>query len=136
DDLSAARAAAAERRELNRQLSDLHREITELAPRDIANNLPAGMDARRRRASELRGRLAKEMESLALAALPTYQGIEAEIAATHREGEELAASIVTAEAAVGGPRQVLSETTASLQALQQRLRRVCKGVQVWVAVPI
>ena len=121
DDLSAARAAAAERRELSRQFSDLHREITELAPRDVANNLPAGLDARRRRANELRGRLAKEMKSLALIVLPTYQEIEAEIAATHQEGEELAAGIVTAEAAVGGPRQVLSETTTSLQALQQRL---------------
>ncbi|MGO9357075.1 MAG: AAA family ATPase [Xanthobacteraceae bacterium] len=121
ENLTAARYAVAQRRELDRQLADVRREIAGLAPRDPATKLAAGLDARQTRVRELQGRLKTELEVLSLAALPTTAEIAKEIAETHDRAEQLAAAIGTADAAVEGPKGVLAEATATLQELKQRL---------------
>ena len=121
ENLTAARHALAQRRELERQLTDVRREITGLAPRDPSTKLAAGLDARQTRVSELRGRLKTELEALSLSALPTGAEIAEEIVETHDRAEQLAADIQTAEAALEGPKSVLAEATTALQEIEQRL---------------
>jgi chromosome segregation ATPase len=121
ENLTAARYAVAQRRELDRQLADVRREIAGLAPRDPATKLAAGLDARQTRVRELQGRLKTELEVLGLSALPTSEEIAKEIAETHDRAGQLAAEIGPAEAAVEGPKSVLAEATATLQELEQRL---------------
>lgn len=119
--LTAARHALAERRELDRQLAEVRREIAGLAPRDPSTKLAAGLDARQTRVSELRGRLKKELDGLTLSALPSAVEIAKEIAETHDRAEQLASDIQTAEAALDGPKGVLAEATATLQEHKNRL---------------
>ena len=119
--LTAARHALAERRELDRQLAEVRREIAGLAPRDPSTKLAAGLDARQTRVSELRGRLKKELDGLTLSALPSAVEIAKEIAETHDRAEQLASDIQTAEAALDGPKGVLAEATATLQEHKHRL---------------
>jgi energy-coupling factor transporter ATP-binding protein EcfA2 len=119
--LTAARHAVAKRRELERQLGDVRREIASLAPRDPSTKLAAGVDARQTRVSELRGRLKTELEMLRLSTLPTPAQIAKEIAETHDQAEQLAADIRTAEAALAGPTAVLTEGVTTLHGLEQRL---------------
>jgi hypothetical protein len=121
ENLTAARYAVAQRRELDRQLADVRREVAGLAPRDPSTKLAAGLDVRQTRVRELQGRLKTELEALGLSALPTTAEIAKEIAETHDRAEQLAAGIGTAEAAVEGPKGVLAEATATLQELEQRL---------------
>ena len=66
ENLTAARYAVAQRRELDRQLADIRREIVGLAPKDPATKLAAGLDARQTRVRELQGRVKTEMEALGL----------------------------------------------------------------------
>jgi hypothetical protein len=121
ENLTAARYAVAQRRELDRQLADVRREVAGLAPRDPSTKLAAGLDVRQTRVRELQGRLKTELEALGLSALPTTAEIAKKIAETHDRAEQLAAGIGTAEAAVEGPKGVLAEATATLQELEQRL---------------
>lgn len=121
ENLTSARYALAQRRELDRQLADVRREIAGLAPRDPASKLAAGLDARQTRVRELQGRLKTELEVLGLSALPTTVEIAKEITETHHKAEQLVAAIGTAEAAVEGPKGVLVEATPRLQELEQRL---------------
>lgn len=121
DNLTAARHAAAERRELERKLVDVHREIASLAPRDPSTKLAAGLDARRSRVSELRGRLKTELDVLRLSTPPPVAQIAKEIAETHDRAEQLTADIKTAEAALAGPSAVLAEAATTLHGLEQRL---------------
>ena len=123
--LTAARYAVAQRRELERRLADVRREIAGLAPRDPSSKLAAGLDALQTRVRELQGRLKTELEVLGLSALPTTAEIAKEIAETHDRARQLVADIGTAEAAVGGPKRVLAEATATLQELEQRLAGRC-----------
>ncbi len=119
--LTAARQALARRRELERQLATVRREIVGLAPRDPSTKLAAGLDARQTRVSELRGRLKTELEALSLGALPMAAEIAKEIAETHDRAEQLAADIQTAETVLEGPKGVLAEASATLQEREHRL---------------
>ena len=121
ENLTAARYAVAQRRELDRQLADIRREIVGLAPKDPATKLAAGLDARQTRVRELQGRVKTEMEALGLSTLPTSDEVAKEIAETHDRARHLAADIGTAEAAVDGPKGALAEAIATLQELEQRL---------------
>lgn len=121
EDLSAARQAAARRKEHERRLAEVRREVTGLAPGDRSTKLKAGLDALRNYVSELRGRLNAEMGKLDLSALPEAADIENDIAATHADAAQLATDIETAEARLAGPRGVLAEAGKPLQKLQERL---------------
>ena len=121
ENLTAARHALAERRELERQLAEVRRGIAGLAPRDPSTKLAAGLDARQTRVSELRGRLKTELDGLTLSALPTAAEIAKEIAETHDRAEQLAIDIQAAEAALDGPKGVLVEASTTLQEHEHRL---------------
>jgi DNA repair exonuclease SbcCD ATPase subunit len=121
EDLSVARRAAALRREYERRLAEVHREIVGLAPGDRSTGLKAGLDALRNCVSELRGRLNAEMEKLILSELPEAAHINNYIEATYEEATQLAADIQMAENRLAGPRGLLAEAVKSLQNLQERL---------------
>jgi uncharacterized protein YhaN len=83
--------------------------------------LPAGLEARETRISELAGRLAAELASLALTALPPLAEMEEAIAAAQRDATLVATEIETAGAAIDGPKQALAEALEEVQALGRRL---------------
>lgn len=120
-DLSAARVAAAQRKEHERRLADIRREISGLAPGSRPKKLAAGLDALRNHVSELRGRLNAEMEKLALSALPESAEVEEDIRKTHAEGAQLVTYIEAAEAALAGPQEALNQAGNTLQKVQERL---------------
>jgi chromosome segregation ATPase len=121
ENLTAARQALAQRRELERQLADIRREIASLAPYDPLTKLPAGLEARRTRVKELSGRLQTELQILSLSKLPTLEEIAKEIADSHELAGKLDGDIETAEVALEGPNAVLAEATVTLQKIDQRL---------------
>jgi DNA repair exonuclease SbcCD ATPase subunit len=119
-DLPAARRAAAERQELVRRIEATNREIAVLAPKDSARGMPAGLEARERRARELQGRLAKELEILELASLPASSETESRIAALDTDAEATAREIGLAEAAVKSPMVLLDEAAESVRAFAEK----------------
>lgn len=119
--LPAARRRAALRQELVRALAEKRQEIGRLAPADRTRRLPAGLEARETRVSELQGSLATELELLGLASLPPSAETAEAISAAHRDGDLIATEIETAVAAVEGPKQSLAEAVEAVQALGNRL---------------
>jgi hypothetical protein len=97
-DLTSARIAAAQRREYERRLAEIRKEMMGLAPGNRSKRLAAGLGALKHYVGELRGRLKAEMEKLALATLPEEGELADEIEKNHEEGARLATDIETAEA--------------------------------------
>jgi hypothetical protein len=95
---TAARAAAARRRELEHQLEGLRKEIARLAPGDINGKLPPGLGPLKIEIEELYGRRDAKMKALALDTLPERAVLECEIRNNTAEAERLAAEIETADA--------------------------------------
>jgi chromosome segregation ATPase len=128
-DLATSRRSAAQRRELARELTDKRRQIGGLAPADRARRLPAGLDVRENRVSELQGRLTAELEILGLASLPPPAETVEAILAAHRDGDLISTDIDTAEAAAEGPKQSLANALEAVQDLRSRLaeRRAALG---------
>ncbi len=120
-DVAIARRRAAQRRELAQELADCKRLISGLAPVERARRLPAGLEARENRVSELHGKLATELEILGLAAPPPSGETETAISAAHREGELISAAIETADAAAEGPKLSLTEAVEAVQDFRNRL---------------
>jgi uncharacterized protein YhaN len=120
-DLSSARIAAAQRKEQERRLSDIRKEITNLAPGNRAKKLQAGLQALRDHLAELRGRLNADMKKLALAALPDEPALAKQIEENHQKGEQLAAEIATAEARLAGPQDVLAQADKKLRSVQDQV---------------
>jgi uncharacterized protein YhaN len=121
NNLSAARVAAAQRKEQERRLVDIRREISGLAPGSRPKKLAAGLDALRNRVSELNGRLKAEMDKLAISALPKSAEVEDGIRKNHAEGAQLVTDIQSAEAALAGPQESLNQASRTLQKVQERL---------------
>ncbi|MGH7114777.1 MAG: hypothetical protein ACREE9_09810 [Stellaceae bacterium] len=121
EDLPAARRSAALRHELVRALAEKKQEISRLAPADRARRLPAGLDARENRLGELQGSLATELGMLGVASLPPPAQTEEAVAAGHREGDLISTEIETADAAVEGPKQSLTDAVEIVQNLGKRL---------------
>jgi len=63
-DLASARVAAAQRKEHERRLAEIRKEMANLAPGNRSKKLVAGLDALKSYLGELRGRLKAEMEKL------------------------------------------------------------------------
>jgi hypothetical protein len=93
---TAARAAAARRREVDYQLESLRKEISRLTPGDVRSNLAPGLDALRVKIEELRGRRDTEMTRLALDTLPERATVEPKIRKSAAEAEQLAAATALA----------------------------------------
>ena len=120
-DLSAARVAAAQRKEHERRLAEVRREISGLAPGNRSKKMAAGLDAVRNRISELTGRLTAETKKLALPALPKSIDIENQIQKNHAQGAQLLADIESNEAALVGPKELLNQADRKLQKVQERM---------------
>ena len=119
DDLAAARRFAAQREELQRQLTNVRREIAALAPGDKATKLPAGLDAIRSRLADRRGRLETETTALGLTDLPSVVTVEEETAESHREAESGAEELRLAEAGLTSPQANLAQATALVRTQEQ-----------------
>ncbi len=120
-DIASARLAAAQRKEHERRLSAIRKELTDLAPGNRSKKLAAGLDALRAHLSELCGRLKAELEKLTLDALPAEEQLAREIDQNHEEGERLASQIATAEAELAGPQDLLVQADKKLRSAQESL---------------
>ena len=120
-DLNSARLAAAKRKEHERRLSDIRKEITNLAPGNRAKKLQTGLQALRDHMGELRGRLTAEMKKLALAELPDEAALAKQIEENHLKGERLATDIASAEARLAGPQDVLAQADKKLRSAQDQV---------------
>ena len=120
-DLASARVAAAQRKEHERRLAEIKRELANLAPGNRSKKLAAGLEALKSNVGELRGRLKAGMEKLTLETLPEEEALLGEIAKNHEEGAQLAADIETAEAALAGPLDLLVQSDKTLRNAHERL---------------
>lgn len=120
-DLPAVRRNAGIRRDLVRQLTTKEQEISGLAPADRARKLPAGLEARENLVSELKGRLAKELEVLELECLPPLAEIEDTISTTHDDGASISRGIDAAEAQIEEPKRLFTETLEVVRDLNNEI---------------
>jgi uncharacterized protein YhaN len=120
-DLASARVAAAQRKEHERRLAEIRKEMANLAPGNRAKKLAAGLDALKSYLGELRGRLKAEMEKFTLVTLPEEEDVAAEIEKNHDEGARLAKNIETAEAALAGPQNLHVQADKKLRSVQDRV---------------
>ena len=119
--LSAARAAAARRKEHVRRSDDIARELAKLAPGNRSKKLAPGLDALKSHLSELRGRLKVEMRNCDLTELPAESELACEIQNNLDDGARLEADIKTAEAELAGPADVLVQAEKRLRHIRERL---------------
>jgi chromosome segregation ATPase len=120
-DLASARAAAAQRKEHERRLAEIRKEVANLALGNRSKKLAAGLDALKSYLGELRGRLKTEMERLALPTLPEEDDLASEIEKNHEEGAQLAKGVETAEAELAAPQDLLALADKKLRSAQDRL---------------
>jgi DNA repair exonuclease SbcCD ATPase subunit len=121
DSPTAARAAGAQRREMEQKLDGLRSEIGRLAPGDIKSNLAPGLDALKIKIEELRGRRDAEMTGLALDALPERTAVESEICKNTAEAELSTADVKAADAGLNGLRQAVEEAREEFEELRRKL---------------
>ena len=128
-DLTAARLASAQRKEHERSLTAVRKELANLAPGSRQKNIFAGLDALKSHVGELRGRLKSEMEKLKLTALLEGDALDAEVAKNHEEGTRFGNDVALAEAALAGPHASLARSDKGLRDLEGRQA----GLQATVA---
>jgi uncharacterized protein YhaN len=116
---TAARAAAARRRELEHQLEGLRKEIARLAPGDINGKLAPGLGPLKIKIEELYGRRDAEMKALALDTLPERAVLECEIRNNTAEAERLADEIETADADITVLGQAVEEAREEFEGLRR-----------------
>lgn len=119
-DLAAARTAAAQRREHERALAQIRKELSNVAPGDRQKKLAPGLEALRAYVSALRGGLKSELEALALEILPQDDALAAEVATVRAEGDQLASEIAMQEAALSGPKTALADAEKLLRKHEDR----------------
>ena len=120
-DLPTARLASAKRELLQRNLAEVQREISALAPGHKPTKLSPGLDALKGRVAELRGRLGAELETLGLQELPDPAQTSSDLAGAQAATAEFAGEIEQSENAVAAPRAVLAQAIARLQAQENAL---------------
>lgn len=123
-DLFAARIAAAQRREHERNLAQMQKDLASLAPGNRQRKLAPGQEALNAHIGELRGRLRSELEALKIADLPHEDTLSAEIEKTHYEGARLEAEVARIEAALSGPQEVLAQADRLLRKVEDRVARL------------
>lgn len=121
ESLSAARVAAAQRKEHVRRSNDIAKELTNLAPGNRSKKLAAGLEALKNYSSELRGRLRIDMQNCELIELPAEGNLTRDIQENLSEGARLEAEIKTAEAELAGPADVLLQADKKLRNIRERL---------------
>ena len=128
-DLAAARLSSAQRKEHERSLTAVRKELANLAPGSRQKNIAAGLDALKSHVGELRGRLKSEMERLKLTVLLEGDALDAEVAKNHEEGTRFGNDVALAEAALAGPHASLAHADKALRNLEGRQA----GLQATVA---
>lgn len=121
DNLIAARAQAAQRREHERSLTEFRKQLARLAPGNAQKKLSPGLDALKAHIGTLRGRLKSEFQSLKLESLPQSEALASSIAAARSEGDRLAVAIAAQEAALSGPKSTLAEAETQLNSQEHLL---------------
>jgi hypothetical protein len=121
ESLSAARVAAAQRKEHVRRSNDIAKELANLAPGNRSKRLAGGLEALKKYLGELRGRLKADMQASELVALPVESDLIRDIQETLSEGARIEADIKTAEAALAGPADVLRQADKKLRNSRERL---------------
>lgn len=121
ESLSAARAAAAQRKEHARRLSEIGKELARLVPGDKSKKLAPGLDALRSYLSELRGRLKVDMRTCELKEIPAESALARDIQENLDDGARLEAEIKTAEAELAGPADVLLQAEKKLRHARERM---------------
>jgi hypothetical protein len=96
-DLTAARLASARRKEYERSVTAVRKELANLAPGNRQKKIAAGLEALKSHVGELRGRLKSEMEKLKLTVLLEGDGLDAEVAKNHEDGTRLTSEVALAE---------------------------------------
>jgi chromosome segregation ATPase len=119
-DLAAARLASAQRKEYERSVTAVRKELANLAPGNRQKKIAAGLEALKSHVGELRGRLKSEMEKLKLTVLLEGDELDAEVAKNHEEGTRLAGEVALAEAALAGPHASLARADKELRDLEGR----------------
>lgn len=119
-DLGAARVAAARRRDHERSLAQIRKELASVAPGDSRKRLAPGIEPLRTYVSALRGKLKLELDAVGLETLPLDDALTATIATTREAGENLAREIATQEASLSGPKVVLAEAEKQLRKREDR----------------
>ena len=114
-DLAAARTAAARRREHERALAQIRKELSNVAPGNSQKKLAPGLVALKTYVSELRGGLKSELAALALEILPQDDALAAEVATVRAEGDRQTSEIATQEAALSGPKTALADAEKLLR---------------------
>jgi energy-coupling factor transporter ATP-binding protein EcfA2 len=120
-DLSAARVAAAQRKEHLRRSMEINKELANLAPANPSKKLAVGLEALKSYLAGLRGRFNLEMEKGKLAKLPSEDELASDIESNHREGARLAAESEAAEAELAGPQDALIQADKRLQTIREFL---------------
>jgi DNA repair exonuclease SbcCD ATPase subunit len=120
ESLSAARAAAAQRKEHVRRSNEIAKELANLAPGNRSKKLAAGLEALKSYLSELRGRLRVDMTNCDLIELPAESDLTRDIQENFSEGERFQTEIKTTEAALAGPANVLLQADKKLQTIRER----------------
>jgi hypothetical protein len=119
-DLAAARTAAAQRREQERALAQIRKDLSNVAPGNRQKKLAPGMEALKTYVSTLRGKLKSELEVLALEVLPQDDALAAEVSAVRAEGDRIASEIATQEVALSGPKITLADAEKLLRTHEDR----------------
>jgi DNA repair exonuclease SbcCD ATPase subunit len=122
---TAARTAAARRRDLEHRLEVLRKTIDRLTPGDKKSGLASGLDALKIRIKELRGRRDGEMRRLALEVLPERAAVECDLSEIAVAAAKLGTDIDGANAGLGP----LSEAAEQTRALFEALHREFVGEQ-------
>jgi hypothetical protein len=121
ESLTAARAAAAQRREHVRRSNDVAKELANLAPGNRSKKIASGLEALKSHLSELRGRLKIDMKNCDLTELPAESELTRDIQENLSDGARLEAEIKTAEAELAGPADVLLQADNTLRHIRERL---------------
>lgn len=121
ESLTAARLAAAQRKEHVRRSNDIGKELASLAPGNKSKNLAPGLDALRSHLSELRGRLKVDMKNCELSEIPPESDLARDIEANLDDGTRLEAEIKTAEAELAGPADLLLQADKMLRSARERI---------------
>jgi hypothetical protein len=134
DTPTCARAAAAQRRELEQKLGGLRREIGCLAPGDIKTNLAPGLNPLKIKIEELRGRRDAEMTGLTLDALPDRTTLESEIRKNGAAARQFAADVKAADTGLNGLRQAVEEAREEFERLRRKLAAEQRDLETKEAV--
>lgn len=119
-DLSAARIAAAQRKEHINRSNTISKELAGLVPGNTAKRLAPGLDNLKSYLSQIRGRLKAEMESTGITTIPKESDLTSEVAKNHEATAKLTRNVEEAEAKLVGLREILNAADKTLSNVREQ----------------